>query len=95
MAPTPLPWARTSPTKLGCYPQNQNKLKKPELFPVPEHMLCLEAFSTVVLRVVIPFFLYSVMGGQSLCPVSRELPYSTFPAMQEAPTSGGEPRKMM
>lgn len=35
------------------------------------------------------------MGGQSLCPVSRGLLYSTFPAMQEAPTSGGEPRKMM
>lgn len=35
------------------------------------------------------------MGGQSLCPVSRGLLYSTFPAMQGAPTSGEEPRKMM
>lgn len=81
----------------------KSKLKKPELIfcsAIPyrlflECILWQKRFSTAVLRVMMPTFLYSAMGGQSLCPVSRELLYSTFPAMQEAPISGVEPRKMM
>lgn len=60
-----------------------------------ENMLWQEGLSSAVLRLMLLYFLCSVMGGQSLCPASRESLYWTYPATQEAPTSGGEPRRMM